>query len=169
MPKATSISTTNRPTEQSEIFNAIHAQRELLEAMIEALSQKMDAETRLGEHSHAAQDQALNKAEAFNEKRYDQQQQQIRELGQLVAEGMSRDEANVRITGISEKLNTESRRTTERLNEMELRLTSRLDVMAGTKQGGTETRTNQYLLLAAIVAVLTIFSILAATGVFSVK
>jgi hypothetical protein len=49
---------------------------------------------------------------------------------------------------------------------LELRLTSRLDLMQGNKQGGQETKAGLYALLGAVAGVATLLGVLAAAGVF---
>jgi hypothetical protein len=56
-------------------------------------------------------------------------------LSDQAATFLSRNEAEVRIRALAEKLDTETARNSARIGELELRLTSRLDLRDGASKG----------------------------------
>jgi hypothetical protein len=75
---------------------------------------------------------------------------------------MTRAEASVRIDSLAEKLDIETSRTLKQLNELELRVTSRLDLSLGAKQGSSSALSvfiaTASVVIALIVATVTIVS-----------
>jgi hypothetical protein len=99
-------------------------------------------------------DRAVSKAEIAAEKRFESVNEFRGQLADQVATFMSRTEATVRIDAIVEKLDSEIQRNQQRSNELELRLTSRLDLSEGNKQGGTSTMATVYLVAGLIISVI---------------
>lgn len=146
---------------QSEINHL----RELMQGKVSELSQAIKHGEDAVEVAMISAEKAVAKAEIANEKRFESVDIFRRQLSEQMQTVMSRNEADVRIAGLSEKLDIEAKRSTERTNELELRLTSRLDLMTGNKQGGQETKSGMYALIGAGAGVAAILSVLVATGV----
>jgi len=138
----------------------------LIQTEIQHIREIMDERQLQTATQFAAQKEAVAKAETSDEKRFESVDIFRRQLSEQMANVMSRQEADVRITGISEKLDAESKRNTERTNELELRLTNQLTLMQGNKQGGQEFKSGLYALLGAVAGVATLLGVLAAAGVF---
>ncbi len=104
----------------------------------------------------AASEKAVIKAEVSTEKRFDEVAVLRNQISDQATSFMSRTEADIRITGINEKVDSETKRTTQRLNDLELRLTSRLDLGQGEKQGTKATLTAAYYGISAVLIVISI-------------
>jgi uncharacterized tellurite resistance protein B-like protein len=105
---------------------------------------------------------AVRKAETANERRFETVDKFRIQLSDQIANFMTRTEASVRIDSISEKLDLETSRLSKQLNELELRVTSRLDLSLGAKQGTTSTMATfiatTSVVIALIVATVSILS-----------
>lgn len=149
-----------------QLLRAIASEREYFEIQFSHLRELMDERRDQSNAKFAAEKEAVAKAGVADERRFESVDLFRQQLTEQMRDSMSRNEADVRISGISEKLDGEARRTTERFNELELRLTSRLDLMEGNKQGGLETKAGLYALAGFLLVILTIAGTLAAAGVF---
>jgi len=140
--------------------------REVMDERRDATNAEFAAAEKAVETAMASAEKAVAKAETANEKRFESTGARIDGLSEQMRDAMSRNEADVRISGISDKVNEEAKRTTERVNELDRRLSSRLDLMQGKDQGGQETKAGLYALLGAVAAVAVTLGALAAAGVF---
>jgi hypothetical protein len=78
---------------------------------------------------------AVRKAEVAAEKRFESVNEFRAQLSDQAATFLSRNEADARISALAEKLDTETARNSARISELELRLTSRLDLRDGASKG----------------------------------
>jgi uncharacterized tellurite resistance protein B-like protein len=101
---------------------------------------------------------AVRKAETANERRFETVDKFRIQLSDQIASFMTRNEASVRIDSIAEKLDTESSRLSKQLNDLELRVTSRLDLNLGAKQG-TSTAMAAFIATASVVIALIVATV----------
>jgi hypothetical protein len=80
-------------------------------------------------------EKAVGKAEVAAEKRFEAVNEFRGQLADQAATFLSRAEADIRITSLSEKLDLETKRAEVRVNDLELRFSSRLDIIQGVTQG----------------------------------
>jgi len=108
-------------------------------------------------------EKAVTKAESATEKRFEAVNEFRGQLTDQAATFMRRDEADTRIRALDDKYGIETKRIGDRLNELELRLGSRLDIIQGQARGKagmtTETRADSMRSIAAIGALMTFISV----------
>lgn len=107
-------------------------------------------------------EKAVTKAEAATEKRFEAVDKFRTQLADQAATLMSRNEATVRIDSVNEKLDADTQRIQQRLNELELRVTSRLDLAEGNKQGSSSTIATIIAAVSVIVAIIVAVAIISA-------
>ena len=90
-------------------------------------------------------EKAVGKAEVAAEKRFESVNEFRAQLTDQAATFVNRSEAEVRLNAISDKLDTETKRNASRIAEVELRVTSRLDLLSGTALGQSSHRTETRL------------------------
>jgi hypothetical protein len=100
---------------------------------------------------------AVVKAEVAAEKRFESVNEFRAQLTDQAATFVSRVENDTRLGALAEKLDTETKRNSTTINEVELRLTSRLDLMTGRATGAdtrqADTRLNIGALLQGLAVV----------------
>lgn len=112
------------------------------------------------EETHAAldaADKAIHKSELSIEKRFDNVNEFRAQLADQASSFMPRKESDVRMDAITEKIDVNA----ERLNALQLQMSSRLDLTQGQATGSRITTANLYAGIAALGAILTIIIILA--------
>ena len=97
----------------------------------------------------ASQEKAVSKAEAAADKRFESVNEFRQQLSDQTATFPSRAEVSTRMDSMARDIS----RNTESQREMELRLTSRLDLITGGAAGAQSSRTEQRLNTGAVVAV----------------
>jgi hypothetical protein len=163
------------------LHDQIAALQELQEAKISAAIQRgRDLKELLDERHHAQQvamqaalvsakeavyaameaaKEAVAKAETASNKRFDGQNEFRQQLTDQAASFATRTETGIRFDAASADVD----RLNQRLSDLELRLTSRLDLGAGAKTGAAETRTEHRLdtgtVISAVVMVLLVISL----------
>ncbi len=99
-----------------------------------------------------AAEKAVTKAEAAAEKRFESVNEFRGQLSDQALNFMSRTEGNIRIDGLTEKVDAETIRMTERVNSLELRLASRLDLTAGQRIGSSDSMRVTLATIAVIIS-----------------
>ncbi len=111
----------------------------LINLKIDAIEKRLDQ--RLGDSEDAVRvaflsaEKAVAKAEVATEKRFEAVDKLRAQLAEQATVLISRNEATVRIDALSERLDADTTRLQQRVNELELRVTSRLDIAEGSKKG----------------------------------
>ena len=104
-----------------------------------------------------AADKAINKSEVSIEKRFDAVNEFRAQLADQASSFMPRKESDVRMDAVTEKIDANA----NRINELQLRMTSRLDINQGQVAGGREAimdkRTANGAVLALVGMGITIF------------
>jgi len=98
-------------------------------------------------------EKAVAKAEVAAEKRFESVNEFRAQLTDQAATFVNRNEAEIRISSLAEKLDTETKRNANRIGELELRVNSRLDILAGTTAGSADRRSESRLDFGTIVQV----------------
>jgi hypothetical protein len=107
-------------------------------------------------------EKAVAKAEVAAEKRFESVNEFRAQLTDQAATFLSRNEADVRINSLAEKLESDTKRSTLNASELELRLTSRLDRMAGEHSGSAGRRVESRLDTGTILQTLSVIAAFAA-------
>jgi hypothetical protein len=114
-----------------------------------------------------AAEKAVRTAQVATEKRFESVNEFRGQLTDQAATFLSRNEADTRLNALAEKLEAESKRNTSTFSALELRLTSRLDQMAGEHTGSNSSRTERrldagsiYQMLTTLAALVTVLVIL---------
>lgn len=107
----------------------------VLDERAQTWDSKMTSMQTLFNERHTAQATALAKAEQATEKRFDAVNEFRAQLTDQAATFMPRSESEVRISAVTEKLEANG----ERINQLELRLSSRLDLSKGMFTGVDKT------------------------------
>lgn len=146
--------------------------RSLLDERYATQTKALDAAFKAAEQAVttalASQEKAVSKAEAAADKRFEAVNEFRQQLADQTSSFPTRVEMSTRLEAIAADVN----RNTQELRALELRLTSRLDLMTGGQAGASASRTEQRLstgvTVAIIGAVLTaaaiIVTIILATG-----
>lgn len=106
-----------------------------------AMAAALTAAERAVSTAMLAAEKAVAKAEAAADKRFEAGNGLRQQLAAQASTFISRDEVEVRIRSVTEKLDIESSRTTERITA----LSSRADVTKGQETGSSESRANTRL------------------------
>jgi len=114
-----------------------------------ALDAAFKAAEQAVETALASQEKAVSKAEAAADKRFESVNEFRQQLSDQTATFPSRAEVSTRMDSMARDIS----RNTESQREMELRLTSRLDLITGGAAGAQSSRTEQRLNTGAVVAV----------------
>jgi uncharacterized tellurite resistance protein B-like protein len=156
-----------------EMAKAQELQETKLEALKDLLDERYATQTKALDAAFVAAEKAVKtaldsaetavrKAETANERRFETVDKFRIQLADQIANFMTRTEASVRIDSLAEKLDIETSRTIKQLNELELRVTSRLDLSLGAKQGTSSTMATfiaaASVVIALIVATVSILS-----------
>lgn len=104
-----------------------------------------------------AADKAIHKSEVSIEKRFDGVNEFRQQLSDQAASFMPRKESDVRMDALTEKIDANG----ERLNALQLQVTSRLDLTQGATTGSRLTTSNLYAAIGALGGILVIIIILA--------
>ena len=88
-------------------------------------------------------EKAVTKAEIAADKRFESVNEFRGQLADQVASFPTRNEVDTRLTALGEKLDTETKRNADRINELELRVNSRLDLDQGSETGATAARVDR--------------------------
>jgi hypothetical protein len=145
--------------------------KELLDERYQAQTRALDAafaaqQTAMRTALDAAEDavkaalssaeKAVAKAEVAAEKRFESVNEFRAQLTDQAATFVNRNEAEIRIGSLAEKLDTETKRNANRIGELELRVNSRLDILAGAAAGSANTRTESRLDTGTIIQIVSV-------------
>jgi hypothetical protein len=125
-------------------------------------------------------EKAVAKAEVAAEKRFESVNEFRAQLTDQATTFLTRNEVDVRLNALSEKLDSEAKRNTTRVSDLELRiyatisdqdkrLTSRLDLLQGHTGGTTDSQTNFRLNAGTIIAIIAVIASFTAVIVNVVK
>jgi archaellum component FlaC len=105
----------------------------------------------------------VDKAEAAADRRFDSVNEFRQQLADQATTFMGRSESlarhtetHARIENLTERLAMEIQRINERLTDVDNRLTSRLDLMAGQREGSTETSARRRAEVSQMVAIVSV-------------
>ena len=88
-------------------------------------------------------EKAVTKAEIAADKRFESVNEFRGQLADQVSSFPTRNEVDTRLTALGEKLDTQTNRNADRINELELRVNSRLDLDQGSEIGATAARVDR--------------------------
>lgn len=132
-------------TQQRQVDAAFLAQSTAMATALTAAERAVAA-------SREATEKAIDKAEIATEKRFGSVNEFRGQLADQAATMLTRNEANAVIAGLADKLNV----LAIRLNELELRITSRLELSKGEKAGHEATYAAIYALAGFVAVVISI-------------
>ena len=98
----------------------------------------------------------MDKAQASTEKRFESVNEFRAQLNDQAATFLPRSEYQVQHGAIVDKVDAENKRMLEQMREMELRLTSRLDLMTGSGQGARDFKSEARLDLGQFLQILAV-------------
>lgn len=140
----------------------IHLQQQL-DDMREMLSERFNTQTKAVDAAFAAQQAAITAAAAASERRFEGINEFRAQLSDQAATLMSRAEATVRLDGLNEKVEAEALRQTQRVNELERQVRSRLDLSQGAKTGFTDSVKLFFAAVSVVIALIAAVATVMAT------
>jgi hypothetical protein len=122
-----------------------------------AMSTALTAAERAVQTALLAAEKAVTKAEIAANARFDSVNEFRAQLADQASTFVSRGEFSAQHSALADKVEVDSKRLNERLSQMELVLTSRLDVAQEQNRGGVEHRSEQRLNAGQAIAAISLF------------
>ena len=122
----------------------------------EMLNERFESQQSMVQNALLSAEKAVVKAESASEKRFDAVNEFRQQLGDQAASFASRNEVEIKIKSIVERIEQETQRTTERLAE----INKRLDQTQGKAGGVSAAILYVFLIVAALGTIVSIFTAL---------